>query len=386
MLRRILFVAHDSRIHGGANRSLLSIIEKFNDSKKYDVFVLLPKTRGDMIDKLNDLNIKWICFPYHCIVTKRKKGFSGLLRIFKMNLNFVIDYFAAVKLYKILIPYKFDTIYTNTRIIFISGFVAKRLKIPHVIHSREFIKDNMLRTIIGAEKIINSISTKIIVISDIMKKSFELYGDKINLIYNGVPYPPKNINKIFVKKDKYHLLIVGTIIPAKGQLDAVKALGFLKSNGYENFIIHIIGTDPNHGKSDSYKSVLEKEIKKIGITQSVIFHGEIQDMVQFRKDMDIELVCSVFEPFGRVTVEAMQNSLIVIGANSGATPEIIKNGYNGLLYELNNYKDLGQKILMIINNPEYANQLIANAIDFTKTNFTIEKTVQEVYELIDSIL
>jgi glycosyltransferase involved in cell wall biosynthesis len=304
-----------------------------------------------------------------------------------MNLNLLWDYLYSIKLSKILISYHFDAIYTNTRIIFISGFVAKRLHIPNIIHSREFIKENMLRTAWGAEHLINRLSTKVIVISDIMKKSFmNLDSDKLILIYNGLPKPKNVLNKIFQPKGCYHALITGTLIPAKGQLDAVQAIGILRSEGIDNIMLHIIGSDPDLSKPDSYKRTLEDQIDKLGISNSVIFHGEIQNIEQFRKDMDIELVCSLCEPFGRVTVEAMQNNLVVIGADAGATPEIIKNGFNGLLYEVNNERDLAMKIKMVINDCQMANKLIANAYEFTKQNFTEEKTVKDVYELVENLI
>jgi glycosyltransferase involved in cell wall biosynthesis len=44
-------------------------------------------------------------------------------------------------------------------------------------------------------------------------------------------------------------------------------------------------------------------------------------------------MCSVAEGFGRVTAEFMSWGKPVIGRNSGATPEIVEDGLNGLLYD-----------------------------------------------------
>lgn len=45
-----------------------------------------------------------------------------------------------------------------------------------------------------------------------------------------------------------------------------------------------------------------------------------------RKKIDVELVCSRSEAFGRVTIESMMSSNPVIGANTGGTKELIIEG------------------------------------------------------------
>ena len=52
--------------------------------------------------------------------------------------------------------------------------------------------------------------------------------------------------------------------------------------------------------------------------------------------MDIALVASCSEAFGRVTVEAMLAGMLVIGADVAGTSELICDGVNGILYEDDN--------------------------------------------------
>lgn len=126
MNHKILFVAHSSNIHGGANRSLLSIIGKFNNVDGYNPYVLLPHDEGEMNEYLRNKNIPVIVYPYHTLVTKRCKGMAGVLRIIKVNINYLIDKINASALARILDPYDFDLIYTNTRIVFIGGVSVEK--------------------------------------------------------------------------------------------------------------------------------------------------------------------------------------------------------------------------------------------------------------------
>lgn len=67
-----------------------------------------------------------------------------------------------------------------------------------------------------------------------------------------------------------------------------------------------------------------------------------------RQNMDIELMCAERETFGWVTVEGMRSGLLVIGANTGATPEIITNMKTGLLYTHGDARDLADKIEWVL--------------------------------------
>lgn len=76
-----------------------------------------------------------------------------------------------------------------------------------------------------------------------------------------------------------------------------------------------------------------------------------------RQNMDIELMCAERETFGWVTVEGMRSGLLVIGANTGATPEIITNMKTGLLYTHGDARDLADKIEWVLKNPSSADEI-----------------------------
>ena len=53
---KILFVTHNNNEKSGANRSIISLIERFN--KDYEVVVLVNKTEGNLPDVLEKLGIQ----------------------------------------------------------------------------------------------------------------------------------------------------------------------------------------------------------------------------------------------------------------------------------------------------------------------------------------
>ena len=54
---KVLIVAHSTKLSGGANRSLLSIIDKMCNENNH-VEVILPKKYGAMYDELEKRKVK----------------------------------------------------------------------------------------------------------------------------------------------------------------------------------------------------------------------------------------------------------------------------------------------------------------------------------------
>lgn len=74
-------------------------------------------------------------------------------------------------------------------------------------------------------------------------------------------------------------------------------------------------------------------------------------MPSLRKNMDVELVCSRAEAFGRVTAEAMLGGMSVIGSNTGGTVGLINHKKIGYLYSKSDINELAEYMKEFICNP-----------------------------------
>jgi len=70
---------------------------------------------------------------------------------------------------------------------------------------------------------------------------------------------------------------------------------------------------------------------------------------------------SIHEGLGLVILEAMSVGLPVVATNVGGIPEVVKDGYNGLLFEPRNWKDLAEKITFLLNDDEMRERMGKNA-------------------------
>ena len=132
--KNILLIAHSNQFQGGANRSLLSIAKGL--SQKYKVVILVPDEPGELVDILQANQICSIKAKYHRLVTKKKKGFFGLLRRINLYRKFFLEPVFVNQIVKKISQNKFDLVYTNSRTIIVGGFIAKKIGVPHIWHSR----------------------------------------------------------------------------------------------------------------------------------------------------------------------------------------------------------------------------------------------------------
>lgn len=385
---KMLIVAHEQNFTGGANRSLLGNILKLRDTYKVEIMVLVPSASGEFNKKLTDEGIKWINAKYFGVISALRHDNKDWLRRLKVKFGYLIESVAAKKVLKKVKEFNPDIIYTNTRLPIVGALLAKKLSIPHVVHVREFGGEEPLWGKWGYEKMYE-LSSKIILISYALKEKFEEYvpSDKLVVSHNGIAY--KNyIHKYKKLENEVHMILTGRLVPDKGHADAINALSYIYNNKLtdKNIVLHIVGSSPKRMHIQWYEEQIKKLAVEKGVQENVVFEGEIRDMFEFRKGMDIELVCSIRETFGRVTVEAMRSDLFVIGSNSGGTPELISNLKTGLLYEYGNYEELAQKILLVVNDNQLYNAVRKQAFDEACNKYTVEKNCAEIYEILKSCI
>ena len=371
-------VAHSVN-YSGANRSFFSVIKGL--SSEHHIEVIVNDKVGELIDKCNSIGIKTHYCKYDWMYAHYRKN------IVKQVGRFLIDYYhyASSNIPENLIgelrKTKFDLVYSNTGTIDIGIRIAKKLNIPHCWHIREFGKEDFGFIQLVSNRRLNSYfnyTDKVIVISKALEDKYKriVNEKKLFVVYNGletseISYYGDHNND----SDSYHILVTGVVSKGKGQAQAIRAINDLVKRGY-NIELFLAGAVD--------KSFLEEVLSGIDSYEEWLHVlGPVKDMYELRKKMNCELVCSVSEAFGRVTIEAMLHGLPVIGANSGCTRELITHKINGLLYQSGNIDDLELKIENLINDPSLGNRLKQNGRRFAQ-DFTIERTVSGIEEILHS--
>lgn len=346
---KVLYIAHEYSLNG-ASKALLNLIDKYMD--KHKVYVLTKFDNGPFWDELQKRDVKILCYDFVNSCERRNIYVRWLFWFVKWHL---IDKRkneqVAYKIANIIAEEKIDVIHSNTSVVDMGARLSKITGVTHIMHLREFgDKDFMFYPFVSRNKYYRSIeeyTKSFICISNAIYKHYDMLPtDKKVIIYDGIDLS-ENIERRDRDNHKdINILIVGRISKEKGQIQALEAFKILSEKD-ERYHLFLAGAGRIH-IHDKYKN-------KVHIL------GYVKNMAELREKMDIELICSRSEAFGLVTVEAMRAGNIVIGSNTGATPEIISDGGTGLLYEYNNVHDLASKISEAIENDLLRNNCIENA-------------------------
>ncbi len=212
---------------------------------------------------------------------------------------------------------------------------------------------------------------------------FKLYvrnPEKLKIVKNWLP--DQAIAKPLTvfdneKSDKISLVYLGWLEEYKGILDLVDAVGKVKQQGH-NIKLDIWG-------EGSYKAEIAKRIQSLDLNDCVHLKGWANEETKSKiyNQQSILVLPSYYEGMPNVVLEAMANGLPVIASNISTLPELISNGENGLLYNLNIKNDLSNSILKLGTNLKLQQVIRQNAKEGLKAH-QLETASQQIYSLLNT--
>lgn len=376
---RILFIAADPYM-GGSSKSLFYLIKNLRNLYDVSPFVLMPtpslKNRVTLAQKCEEEGIPHLVEKFYWF-----KGRKDLKSYIKFLINYAIRY--PIILYKIR-NLHIDIVHSNNSIIDIGVLVSYFKKAKHVWHLRESGNlDFGFYSVFGSvyERFIYKHCDCFIAISGFIKNRFSsvIPIDKIRLIYNGVELSPVELNSIH-NNNQIEFIVMGSVSPAKNQLESLEALTILKQEGYKAQL-NIVG----NMNDENYKRVLDEYIKNENLFDDVIFWGERDNIYQILSIMDVGLMLSKNEAFGRVTVEYMLQNLLVIATNTGANPEIVTDGSTGYIYHIGNCKELAEKMKKCIDDKDEMIRIANNGKKFAMQHFLSVNNAADIYAIYEEL-
>jgi L-malate glycosyltransferase len=129
--------------------------------------------------------------------------------------------------------------------------------------------------------------------------------------------------------------VVAQLSPWKGQDTAIEALGELRRAGLDAQLL-LIGAakfvaSATRFDNERYVAHLHELAAREGVAERVSWLGEREDVPALMRALDVLLLPSWEEPFGRALIEAMALEVPVIATAVGGPREIVTEGREGLL-------------------------------------------------------
>ena len=367
---------------GGAE---IGTLEVSSYMKKRGWSVIVTSSGGSLVNKLDYRKIKHVKLPLN-------------------SKNPLIIFFNIFTLAWIIKKYKVKIVHIRSRAPAWSAYYAcsmlRGVKLVSTVHGA-YNSQNIFK------KIYNSVmfkSVKIIAISKYIKtyllqnyKFTKKKKDKIVIIPRGVDatrFNPQNIDskRLFFLTNHWELpdgipviLFPSRIAPFKGHKTLLKAIVILKKDPKIKFICLMVGLSK---KDSNYDAEIKSFIGENNLYDYVKFTGSCADMPAAYKISDI-VVSPADKPegFGRIIIESQSMERPVIASAHGGSLELIKNNFNGILFEPKNEHDLADKLkYLLCLSREKKEKIIKNASTLVSEKYNIDKMYDSNFKLYNSII
>lgn len=180
-------------------------------------------------------------------------------------------------------------------------------------------------------------------------------------------------------KQDLRLLYVGRLSGEKGVAILIDAMHILTKRNGIGAKLTIIGAGE---EEDS----LRAKVRQLALGNCVNFMGHIpygEDVLRLFKESEIFVLPSLTEGFPKTLLEAMANCTPIIATSVGGIPELVKNGFSGILAPPGDASGLANAIRRLHSNKELRVRLAENGRMIVR-GYTMEKQRANIVNLIRS--
>lgn len=340
---KVLYYNHSAEVSGAEISLLLTI------SHMTGVDTRLVAPDGELLDRARGQNIEAIPVQsYRARMVKNPlillKGAFGTLR-------------AGLELRWVVREESPDIVHANS---IRSGLIAIIAVWNTSTKLFWHVRDNLPHNVVG--RLIRTAAAwkvdQIIAISNAIRTNFasspKLQAKTIT-VYNGIDVnqkPGKSIRQeLGVQENRFVVAVVGQIAPWKRQHDAIAAFSNLVQNVPDSEL-WIVGEPKFRDENVVYEKDLHRQVEGLNLQDKVRFLGFRKDVMDIMMAIDVLLVPSENEPFGRVVIEAMLAGKPVIGTNGGGISEIIGHGRTGFLVGIGDISGIATTMVLLSSNKE----------------------------------
>jgi glycosyltransferase involved in cell wall biosynthesis len=329
---RVLFVSHTAVVSGG-ERSLLDLLSALGE----DIQPLLATPPGALQELAEQRGI----------ATTPIRGTAGSLRLHPLHTPRALleMALAAWQVRRAARRHRAEVVHANSiraGIVLALAGVRGRARLVHVRDClpRGRISDATLRLIAAS-------ATTVLANSRYTADSVRAVAPRANLrvVYNAVDlarFDPRAIGRESARARlgedgaRPKLLgVVAQITPWKGQDTAIEALALLREDGVDAQLL-LVGAAKFVAAStrfdnEDYVARLRELIERAELGDRVSWLGERDDVAEVIRALDVLLLPSWEEPFGRAAIEAMALEVPVVATSVGGPAEILSDGREGYL-------------------------------------------------------
>lgn len=262
-----------------------------------------------------------------------------------------------------------ELIHTNMEVLLEGGIAARALGLPHVLHYRGNTLDRPKPVFDALTAIWTGTADRVFCISGATAQVFlkRGYDRNVEVVYNPVdlgrfkPAPGSPEVRAALGAGPDHTLIgtVGRVHPRKDLVTFVRAAARVAAVApAARFVIVGAAEAP---VEQAYRAELDALVRELRLTDRVLFAGARRDIADVMRALDLFVLSSRHEGFGRVVAEAMAAARPVVVTDEGAPPELVDHGRHGLCAAAADPEAFAARILELLGDPARAAAMAAGA-------------------------
>lgn len=191
-----------------------------------------------------------------------------------------------------------------------------------------------------------------IVLSEFIGHVFDRYG----ISYSVIPNILEEEDIVFRHRNEIHpwFICIRSLTETYNIKCTLKAFGIVQEK-YPEARLKLLGDGP-------LKSELEQYVSDSNL-QNVFFVGQVPntEIYRYLDEADIMVSSSRFDNMPVSVLEGFKAGLLVISSNVGGVPYMITDGQNGLLFKNDDNRQMAQKMIAALENPDATLRMIENA-------------------------
>jgi glycosyltransferase involved in cell wall biosynthesis len=171
---------------------------------------------------------------------------------------------------------------------------------------------------------------------------------------------------------------LGRLAPEKGFEGLIRAVRVLRESG--------ASIDLWIGGEGGLRKDLERQIKDMGLENSVKLLGHLEDPRLFLQCLDGFVLSSLAEGLPNVVLEALSEGVPVIATKVAGVPDVIQNLKSGFLTEIGDLEGLIDGMRVILESEDLRRKFAANGRSEMVSRFSFRERMRSVCDIYNALL